>query len=93
MAEKARWHLIKTLCLLGLPAEMAAAAQARGYEYLAISDHSPRLRVAGGVSPEDLKKKKKEIDALNAKNKSFRILLGSEVEIDMDGNLDYNDIK
>ena len=71
-------------------AEMAETARAKGYKYLAISDHSPRLRVAGGVSPEDLKKKKKEIDDLNAKLKDFYILFGTEVEIDSDGNLDYN---
>jgi len=71
--------------------EMAEAARRRGYQYLAVSDHSPRLRVAGGVSPEDLKKKKKEIDALNKQYKDFRVLFGTEVEIDGDGNLDYND--
>lgn len=71
-------------------AEMAEAARRRGYRYLAVSDHSPRLRVAGGVSPADLAKKKKEIDKLNARLKDFRILFGTEVEIDTDGNLDYN---
>ncbi len=72
-------------------AQMVAAAQARGYEYLAISDHSPRLIVAGGVSVENLKKKKKEIDELNKKLKNFCVLFGTEVEIDSEGNLDYND--
>lgn len=71
-------------------AEMAETARAKGYKYLAISDHSPRLRVAGGVSPENLKKKKKEMDDLNAKLKGFYVLFGTEVEIDSDGNLDYN---
>ncbi len=71
-------------------AEMAEAAIARGYEYVAISDHSPRLRVAGGVSVEDLKKKKKEIESLNKTYKNFKILFGTEVEIDMNGDLDYN---
>ncbi len=72
-------------------AEMAAAAQKRGYEYLAISDHSAKLKVAGGVSPQDLIKKKKEIETLNAKLKGFRVLFGTELEIDTEGNLDYND--
>jgi len=72
-------------------AEMVQAAQSQGYTYLAISDHSARLKVAGGVSAQDLKKKKKEIDQLNKKLKNFRILFGTEVEIDTDGNLDYND--
>ena len=71
--------------------EMAETAYKRGYQYLAISDHSPKLRVAGGVSVDDLKKKKKEIEGLNQKMKNFRILFGTEVEIDTEGNLDYND--
>ncbi len=72
-------------------AQMAKGAQGLGYEYLALSDHSPRLRVAGGVSVEDLKRKKKEIDDLNCQLKDFRILFGTEVEIDTMGDLDYND--
>ena len=72
-------------------AEMAQAARRLGYQYLAISDHSPSLRVAGGVSVENLKKKKEEIEELNAQNQNFRILFGTEVEIDSEGNLDYNE--
>lgn len=72
-------------------AEMVEAARAKGYQYLAISDHSPRLKIAGGVSPADLIKKKKEIDALNARLKDFIVLFGTEVEIDSEGNLDYNE--
>lgn len=71
--------------------EMAAAAQALGYEYLALSDHSEKLKIARGVSREDLLKKIKHIEGLNKKLKGFRILCGSEVEIDSDGNLDYNE--
>lgn len=71
--------------------EMAEAARARGYEYLAISDHSEKLKIAGGVSPKDLLKKKEEIDRLNKKLKGFKILCGAEVEIDKEGQLDYND--
>ncbi len=72
-------------------ADMAKAAQAKGYEYIAITDHSFKLRVAKGVSPEDLKKKRKEIDSLNGKLKNFRVLYATELEIDAQGNLDYND--
>jgi DNA polymerase (family 10) len=71
--------------------EMVRAAQERGYTYLAVSDHSQRLRVAQGVSPEDLKKKIKEIEALNKRLKGFRLLCGAEVEVDLNGDLDYND--
>lgn len=71
--------------------EMAEAAKSRGYEYIGISDHSAKLKIAGGVSAENLKKKKKEIEALNKGYKNFKIFFGSEVEVDMDGRLDYND--
>lgn len=71
--------------------EMAEAARRLGYQYLGVSDHSERLKVAKGVSPGDLKKKKKEIDRLNGEFKNFRILFGTEVEIDSEGKLDYND--
>jgi len=71
-------------------AQMVEAGRKRGYHYMAISDHSERLRVASGVSANDLKKKRKEIDQLNKKYNDFRILFGTEVEIDTDGNLDYN---
>lgn len=72
-------------------AQMAAAARERGYAYLAVSDHSEKLKVAGGLSPADLKKKRAEIDRLNAKFSDFRILFGTEAEIDLDGNIDYNE--
>jgi DNA polymerase (family 10) len=72
-------------------AEMAAAAQALGYQYIAISDHSARLKIARGVSEEDLLKKIKEIEALNKTLKGFRVFCGSEVEIDSEGNIDYNE--
>lgn len=71
--------------------EMAQAAQKLGYEYLNLSDHSQGLKVAGGLSSADLKKKKAELEALNQKIRNFKILFGSEVDIDAQGNLDYPD--
>lgn len=71
--------------------QMAQAAQARGYQYVAVTDHSPSLGIAHGVSPEDLKKKKEEIDAWNRAGKSIRLLSGTEVDIRTDGTLDYSD--
>lgn len=75
--------------------EMALAAAQRGYEYIAMTDHSPSLHVAGGMKIPELKKKKKEIDALNekfAKSKHpIRILFGTEVDIKADGSIDYPD--
>lgn len=70
--------------------EMALAAEALGYEYIAITDHSPSLIVANGLSLVRLRKKKKEIDTLNEKMK-IRILFGTEVDILADGSLDYPD--
>lgn len=71
--------------------EMAEAGQRLGYEYLNMSDHSQGLKVAGGLSLEDLKKKRKEVDGLNSKLKNFKILYGCEVDIDSEGRLDYPD--
>ncbi len=71
--------------------EMALAAKARGYSYIAVTDHSQSLKVAGGLSPADLKKKKREIDKLNSRLKNFRVLYGAEVDIDSVGRLDYSD--
>jgi len=71
--------------------EMVQAAKLRGYSYIAITDHSQSLKIAGGLSVADLKKKKKEIDQINKKLKNFRVLYGTEVDIDSDGKLDYKD--
>jgi len=71
--------------------EMMQAAKAKGYSYIAITDHSQSLRVAGGLSITELKKKKQEIDKINSKLKDFRVLYGTEVDIDSDGKLDYKD--
>lgn len=71
--------------------EMAKAALELGYEYLNLSDHSQSLKVAGGLSVRDLKIKRTEINKLNSKLKDFRILFGSEVDIDSGGKLDYPD--
>jgi DNA polymerase (family 10) len=72
-------------------AEMAAAAQARGYEYLALCDHSKRLTVANGLDEERLARQIREIDKLNEGFKGFRLLKGSEVDILEDGSLDLSD--
>jgi len=71
--------------------DMAAAAKDRGYEYIGISDHSQSLKIAGGVSIEDLWAQIKYIDKLNARLSGFRILKSSEVDILADGSLDYPD--
>ena len=71
--------------------QLARAAQAKGYEYILITDHSQSLGVANGLTPERLKQQRQEIDAVNALGLGIRVLQGSEVEIKADGSLDYPD--
>ena len=66
-------------------------AMTLGYEYIAITDHSQGLKIAGGLDKEKLKQKRKEIERLSKKYKGIRILRGTEVDIDSDGRLDYSD--
>jgi len=68
---------------------MASAAKDRGYEYLGISDHSQSLKIARGVSVDNLWAQIRHIDNLNGKARGFRILKSSEVDILADGELDY----
>lgn len=72
-------------------AEMAAAAAARGLAYILISDHSPSLGVARGLSAERLRQQWEEIAAVNSAGGPVRVLRGAEVEIHNDGSLDYPD--
>ncbi|MFH1458121.1 MAG: DNA polymerase/3'-5' exonuclease PolX [Candidatus Omnitrophota bacterium] len=71
--------------------EMVKAAKELGYGYIAITDHSQSLRVANGLRPADLKKKKREIEKLNVRLINFRVLYGTEADIDSEGKMDYND--
>lgn len=71
--------------------EMVVAAKKIGYSYIAVTDHSQSLRIAGGLSILDLKKKKKEIDRINKTLRNFKILFGTEVDIDSQGSIDYPD--
>jgi DNA polymerase (family 10) len=71
--------------------EMAAAARERGYEYIGITDHSRSLKIARGVSLENLWLQIRHTDRLNEKLTGFRILKSTEVDILMDGSLDYPD--
>jgi DNA polymerase (family X) len=69
---------------------MARGAQARGYEYIAITDHSRSLKFAGGVSVEDLRDHADTVRAVGDRV-GLHILMGSEVDILADGTLDYPD--
>jgi putative hydrolase len=76
----------------GAPVEqMARAAMVLGHEYLVVTDHSPRLTIAHGLSPERLAEQRTEIAALNERLAPFRILTGMEVDILVDGSLDLDD--
>src|SRR4029079_12366656 len=68
--------------------EMAETAIALGHEYMVLTDHSPRLTVASGLSVERLKEQLGVVAALNAELAPFRILTGFEVDILDDGALD-----
>lgn len=68
--------------------EMVEAAIELGHEYIVLTDHSPRLTVARGLSPERLREQLAVVAALNAELAPFRILTGIEVDILDDGALD-----
>jgi histidinol phosphatase-like PHP family hydrolase len=72
-------------------AEMAQTARDLGHEYVALTDHSPRLTVANGLAPERLRRQLDEVDRLNQELAPFRILTGIEVDILEDGSLDQDE--
>jgi putative hydrolase len=73
------------------PLEMAEAARDLGHEWIALTDHSPRLTVADGLSAERLRAQLELISELNAELAPFRILTGIEVDILEDGSLDQHE--
>jgi putative hydrolase len=73
------------------PGEMAEAARALGHEWIALTDHSPRLTVASGLSAELLEAQLALVDRLNTELAPFQILTGIEVDILDDGSLDQRE--
>jgi len=71
--------------------QMAEAAKERGYDYIAITDHTKRLSVTGGLNVKELHKQMEEIEKVGDKIKKFAILKASEVDIMEDGSLDLPD--
>jgi putative hydrolase len=71
--------------------EMASTARALGHEYLALTDHSPRLTVAHGLSADDLRRQLEVVAGVNEDLAPFRLLTGIEVDILEDGSLDQED--
>jgi DNA polymerase (family 10) len=72
-------------------AEMALAARERGYEYLAITDHSASHGFGNDVSPDQLRRQIALVREANARVEGIELLAGSEVNILPDGSLDYED--
>jgi DNA polymerase (family 10) len=71
--------------------QMAAAAKSRGLKYIAITDHSKRVTVAGGLKPDQLQQQWAEIDELNKRLRGIAVLKGVEVDILERGGLDIPD--
>jgi DNA polymerase (family 10) len=70
---------------------MALAARERGYEYVAICDHSPNVRVVPGLDGDALMRQADEIARVNEALAPFRVLRGVECDIRADGSLDVDD--
>jgi putative hydrolase len=70
---------------------MAKTARSLGHEYMVLTDHSPRLTIAHGLSKERLEQQLADVAVLNEKMAPFRILTGIEVDILEDGTLDHDD--
>ena len=72
--------------------EMARAARDRGYDYLAICDHTPAVGAVRGLTPDDVRRQGEEIAAANETLAPFRVLRGIECDILPDGRLDLPDV-
>jgi DNA polymerase (family X) len=70
--------------------DVVRSADERGYEYLAITDHAENLAMSG-VSREQLRAQRSEIDALRGRYPRMTLLQGSELNIDRDGKVDYDE--
>jgi putative hydrolase len=71
--------------------EMAETARGLGHAWMALTDHSPRLTVANGLSSDRLREQLEQVASLNAELAPFRILTGIEVDILPDGSLDQEE--
>ncbi|MDL4840624.1 DNA polymerase/3'-5' exonuclease PolX [Aquibacillus rhizosphaerae] len=70
--------------------EMVQSARSRGYEYIAITDHSKYLKVANGLNEDRLRKQRDEIERLKDKYPDFHIFAGIEMDILPDGKMDFS---
>jgi len=71
--------------------ELVEAAKSKGYQYICITDHSPFVGIANGLSPARLTKQIEKIRKYSEWQKDITVLVGSEVDILADGSLDYDD--
>ncbi|GAW92269.1 DNA polymerase/3'-5' exonuclease PolX [Calderihabitans maritimus] len=71
--------------------QLVEAARERGYQYLAITDHSKSLKIAGGLSEEKLREQREVLRSLEESLGDIHLLAGVEVDILPDGSLDYED--
>lgn len=71
--------------------DLAAGVRAKGYQYMAVTDHSKSATVAGGMNEARVLQMIAEVRALNGNTRGFRILAGCEVDIKGDGSLDFSD--
>ncbi len=71
--------------------DMANSAKAEGREYIVMTDHTGKLKIAGGMDPQQIEKYIKEIDAINKKLRGIKILKGVELNIQEDGSPDVPD--
>jgi len=71
--------------------EIISACKNIGYSHIAIAEHSISAGYAGGLSEEELMRRCDEIDKINDKLSGFRVLKGAEVDITLNGDLDYSD--
>ena len=71
--------------------DMIQRAREKGYQYIAITDHSSSLKVARGLSEQDVLSQAERIKKINSSLNNFRVFSGTEVDIRADGTLDFSD--
>ncbi len=71
--------------------DIVKAAKERDYQYIGITDHAQNLRIASGLSADDIKRQHFEIDEIISRENDFTILKGAELNIDINGELDFDD--
>jgi len=71
--------------------ELIERAKQKKYEYIAITDHSSSLKIAGGLSEDSLLQQINRVREINSHLRGFKVFAGSEVDIRKDGSLDYPD--